>query len=238
MNISSINKSLARYFQNHVIVDIKMTPVPTTAEEVDHLYRNFKTLGNLEFFRINRDKSRVALYDSRLLMAYNPSNQGSLLQPNSNIFSFVETKQELKHSQDEIINTLSRVIGLPRYSYVINDEKYWSGEIEVLFKYHLNKEGLKYEKKFNLTSSVKSSQFITTEEGPYTKDIPDFRKKIRHNFQKFHKFDYVSFKVGLEGINSLLGFEKLKTVDVPAGLLYNQMLHLGNEINIGNNENK
>lgn len=215
-----LNLKLAGYFQHHVSAKINLSPVPTTSKEVDHIYRNLKRLGNIEYFVMQRDKTRFNLYGSKLHVVFNPCNTQSLIASQFKSFSSVETSmdtpasrerwKEILQNKNDLITNLNRIIALPRFSYVAGDKDYWKGKVKVSFNYKLSKEGLKYDKKFTLCPSIVPDEFISVSDTEIdTEELKDFRRKIRHNFQKFHKFESLEIKEGLDPINEIIGYRKL-----------------------------
>ncbi|KAK6456504.1 uncharacterized protein RJT20DRAFT_128427 [Scheffersomyces xylosifermentans] len=199
---------VASTFRHHIAVKMLVSPPPTTAKEARHLLENFRTIGNVELFRFEREKSGCAVYGQELLLLYNPSNGlspfgSALLDSSGDMSKEVESQETVVSNQKRILDDLQNIVALPRYSYIEHDEKYMNGQIEIPFKHRLVKEGLQYDKRYTIPSSTIDSQFsriIPVEDSNSGDTVLDsnsygaIRSYIRHNFQKFHKFDSISIR--------------------------------------------
>ncbi|ODV82145.1 uncharacterized protein CANTADRAFT_74717, partial [Suhomyces tanzawaensis NRRL Y-17324] len=177
----------------HVTARVKITPPPSSPAEAKFLYDSFSQLGNLEYFSIPRDKSGFSIYDNYIHLVYNPSKQQSLLGSAylREEAHWEEGEHELRIHQKAIVDKLRHTIALPRYSFIKDDSQYYNGEVEIQFKHQLPLDALKYDKKYQITSSTIESPFLTLKREPEFSQIDTLRGKIRHNFQKFHKFDEI-----------------------------------------------
>lgn len=221
MNIKNINNRLSIYFLHHIFVSLRISPSPTTAKEVHHIYQNFKKLGgSLEYFDISRGRHGINTYSNEVTLIYNPSSQLSQLDPfNGTDENKEESIAELLALRAKLSNTIISICAIPRYSFIENDEQYMKGEIEIPYKFRLNRDGLKYDKRYSISPSTVNNQFcfispiapseIVDKNGMSDSILTDFKSHMRHNFQKFHKFDSISVSPAISQINHLIGRQKL-----------------------------
>ncbi|KAK6460550.1 hypothetical protein DFJ63DRAFT_337311 [Scheffersomyces coipomensis] len=204
MKVGSLVWGLARYLENHIFAEISLSPAPSNSKEVQHLLENFRRLGNLEFFKVARNRSGLSTYGSKIWLIYNPSENSTLLKPrlishNNQLPSSFPHVDRLREKQSEISKRLSGLIALPRYSYIEEDREYLHGDTEIPFNHRLTREGLKYDHRYSILASRATHQFLELEiEAEEQIDPNDLRKNLRHNFQKFHKFDSVSITTSPE----------------------------------------
>ncbi|CAK7894891.1 hypothetical protein CAAN3_02S06194 [[Candida] anglica] len=200
----SLGTRLASYYRHHVLVTVKLSPSPSSAAEVDHLYESFSRLGNLEYFKIPRNQT-LNRFSPYLTMLFNPAKE-SIVSPFSLPPGFaLDTPQFLDIQQSLLKQKLASILAIPRYSYIENDQEYHDGELQVPFKYHASKRALFFESKVHVTPSTINDPFCYIETKYKDLDISHFRKDIRHNFQIFHKLDSISLLDGVEGVNKLGG---------------------------------
>ena len=220
MQSSVLTKRLSLYFKYHVAVRMRLTPSPTNAKEVQHLYYSFKKLpGQIDYFHLGRGEKGLNQFGRDLTVVLAPT-KFSLLQPFSEDEMGVEIKEEeLQASKDSLFNYFTDICGLPRYSYIEGSKSFLEGKIKIPFKFSLSRHGLKYAGRYKVSSSTIEKPFAhIVPTGPEQETglkndstFEDFRRQIRHNFQKFHKFDNVVIETGPEFINSLSGSEKLSS---------------------------
>lgn len=206
-----------------------VTPPPSTGKEANHIYNNFKTIGNLEYFKVDRDGSRVNIYGQGVTAVFNPSSKSLI---NSVLYEDdligLESEKQLQDEKERLTHKLYSLLALPRYSFIEGDEKFYNREVEIPFKHQLTDQGRKYQDLYSMKSATVDSQFIyidINDENKKTFDnFNNFKTTIRFNFQKFHKFDRLSLKTGIDGINNIIGTDKFKptslsmTVDELANL--------------------
>lgn len=220
MQSSTLTKRLSLYFKYHVVAKLRLTPSPTNAKEVQHLYYSFKKLpGQVDYFHLSRGERGLNPYGRDLTVVIAPTKL-SLLQPFNEVESEIEIRdEELQASKDKLISHFASICGLPRYSYIEGSNSFVEGKIKIPFKFSLSRWGLNYAGRYKVTSSTIDNPFshiVSTgseQETGLKNDhtFEDFRRQIRHNFQKFHKFDNVVIEAGPEFINSLSGSEKLES---------------------------
>lgn len=188
---------LGQYFKYHLLVKLRVTPAPTNFKESYHIYQNFMKLGyGIDFFTFSQSGSKLIPYGNTLTILFNPISNTLALDPFLELVVPIDSKNyTIKYK--ELSSTLNRLCALTRYSYIEHDENYRSGKLEAPFKYVLSKLGLKYEGLYSLSSASAKDQFIRispngpgpTSMNPET--LQDFRRHIRYNFQKFHKFECI-----------------------------------------------
>lgn len=198
----------AHYFKYHVVARIRLSPGPTSAKEVEYLYNCFKGLSEgstLEYFNVARGQPRHNVFDPELRMIFNP-RQCLLSDP----FDFESNDtHDLEQEQVHLVGTLQHLLALPRYSYIENDEEFLQNRMVVAFKHALTPEGLRYEGKYQLSESTVLSPFISIQS---LENILDLRYRIRHNFQKYHKFDKVTVFTGFDSVRKVTFTNKSKSV--------------------------
>ncbi|CAN3353707.1 hypothetical protein DICA3_A08570 [Diutina catenulata] len=195
-------RNLARHFQHHVSATIKLSPPPSSAAEVQHLFANFKTLGNLEYFRIDRDP--ITTFGNEIRVKYAPSCRQMMLgkmlfdkhSHEINLSNSHDGANELEGSRI-LVAALENLVALPRYSYVDGDGDYFDSKVEVPFLHQLVASDRKWDDTYQLNTSSGSRQFVSLE-GVAPEHVNELRAAMRHNFQKFHKFDSVVVEIGLD----------------------------------------
>lgn len=204
LSLAHMNSRLLQYYRNHVLVHCRISPSPSSAAEVQNLYENFKTLGNLEFFKVPRDNT-VSRFSGHCIALFNPALAESPVTP----FTIPEQgflpPKEAISTQSALVDTLQSIIAIPRQSYIAGDSVFLANKSQIPFRYSLSANGLQYENKFNITSSKFADQFcyVSNSTRSNQADIRRFRKEIRHNFQKFHKFSSIRVELGIDAVNSL-----------------------------------
>lgn len=204
--LMSLNRNLNRYYANHILAHFRISPSPSSPAEVQHLYDNFKKLGNLEYFRVPRVGS-VGRFSSHCMVLFNPALDKSLVTPFT-----VPDQQIMVPKSDSFTQKLQSLIAIPRYSYIEKDQSYLANKSYIPFKYSMTKAGLDLDKRYEISNSKYIDQFCyvlpnpsATERLLREADLLKFRREVRHNFQKFHKFSSIEITSGLEAINSLGG---------------------------------
>lgn len=196
----------ALYFKYAVAAKFKLAPAPINVEEVKFIYDSFGKLGTVEYFKADKAKhTDPHLFEPLVTVLLNPTEQFSQIDPLSGVDSTIAlTGSELRQKQGNLRQKLQNLIGLPRFSYVENDKKYFGGEVQVPFKHSLLPRALHLE--YKMSTSTISSPFVYLEEGNPAKVAP----QIRHNFQKYHKFQPLFVETGLHGLH-LIGAGPLDT---------------------------
>lgn len=215
--MNNVKQRLSVYFKHHIAVSMVVVPPPSTVNEANHIFNNFKTIGHLEYFKIDRDGSRINMYGPVITAVYNPNGTKSLLSSALYKDEDLElnpqvSSQDLMDEQQRISTKLQTLLALPRYSYIENDDKYLQRQLEIPFKHKLTSDGRRYENLYSLNSSTIDNQFIyiTTNDTSILEDLNQFKSKVRFNFQKFHKFDRFQLDFGINGINRIVGYDKFK----------------------------
>lgn len=161
---------------------VKLTPNPTTANEVRYLYNNFSKLGIIESFHIKRDFA-TQRYGDQIDLQLNVSS--SRLNPFEKFQSEPEAMvQNLKIRTREY---LRKIIAIPRYQYVYNDTSYLQGGTRIPFKHRLIGDGLKV-KDYTISDSTIENPFCTIEL-QNEKDIY-LRYNMLFNMEKFTQLEF------------------------------------------------
>ncbi|CCE83633.1 Piso0_004217 [Millerozyma farinosa CBS 7064] len=206
-----IKSAMRRLFDNHVYAKVIISPPPTTAREARFIYDNFKRIGKLDFFSFDKERRGLLTFGKELTMLYDP--QGEEMKDLGYRPTFEEKEETVTHlKQYELIHKLATICALPRFSYI--EEVYCKDEFTIPFKYRLNKAFWKYENKYTISPSTKtepfssisvSEKFADDHNWRQTDVLTDFKRGLRHNFQKFHKFDSMEFGIGPEKVNNIIG---------------------------------
>lgn len=200
MNV--LRQRLSLYYKHHITARMTVVPAPSTVEEVNHLHNQFKRIGNLEYFHMQKNESKASLYGSEMQLVFNPS----YVSLEDFLLSELDTERDdektLQTQQRRIMNRMEHVVALPRYSYIHNDADYLNRKVEIPFKHKLVGDALKYENLYSLNSSTMDRPFIQLLNHEI-ENLEDFKSAVRFNFAKFHKFSRLRLDTGVEGINSV-----------------------------------
>lgn len=202
--------NMSRYFKHHIVARIRLSPAPVSSKEFDFLYNSFKNLSecSLEYFHIPKGQPRLNLYQNEINLIYSPYS-GNITDPF--FFHDEEPQDVLAQRLEQVNRTLTKLCGLPRYSYIEGDEDFFEGKITVPFKSSLTLKGLKYEGKYKISDCTVDQPFalMLSEES-----LTDIRLSMRHNFQKFHKFDFINILQGHDPVHQLLESKRKKRPSV------------------------
>lgn len=207
----NIREGLSRYFKYHVLARIKIGPAPRNAQEVQYLHDSFKSIGNLEYFHIPIGRPNYNLYSPYIYMVFNPSEK-SLLHPiiyDEATEPVPDSPDTLLMNQEHLVKALKSLIAIPRFSYIDNDKKYLSGDIEIQYKHRLVGKSIQYDGRYSITPATVDQPFhrlmlLDTRVNPIS-----LVYDMRSNFQKFHKFDQVTVWTGVEALNKFMKSERL-----------------------------
>lgn len=168
---------------------IWLTPSPSTMAEIQYLYTNLRRIGPIESFRI---KPHDLGYDNQLWVTYNLSSRYSL-NPFEKIEEQEDDEQQLKALKARTNDYLRKIIAIPKYQFVHNDQQYLNGNSRIKLNHRLINQGLKYHSRFEITDSTISSPFCLIN---LTNPIPGenvdnglgiIKRDIRFNFERFTK---------------------------------------------------
>ncbi|CAH2353443.1 hypothetical protein CLIB1423_10S05116 [[Candida] railenensis] len=200
----SLNKNLYRYYAHHILAHFRISPSPSSPAEVQHLFDNFKKIGNLEYFRVPR-VGTAGRFSSHCFVLFNPVLERSLVTPFT-----IPDQEVLVPKSNSFTQRLQSLIAIPRYSYIENDQSYLANKSYIPFKYSMSKAGLDLDKKYDISNSKYIDQFCYVSPNPSATEqllreaeLSKFRREVRHNFQKFHKFSSIEITSGIEAVNSL-----------------------------------
>lgn len=201
---ASLQARTALYFQFSVAARFKLAPVPTSAKEVRFLRNCFEKLATLEFFRVDQPgHASHNTFGPHVTVVLNASEQLSQLDPFNGVDpSMKPTYTALRQRQLELGEYLKTVCGLPRFSFVENDELYFLGKVQVPFKHTLAPDAGHLRGGYTLTASTAQAPFVRIDTAL---DAGTVVAKMRHNFQKFHKMLPLEVHTGMYGIRQLIG---------------------------------
>lgn len=195
----SLHVRAAAYFRYTVSARFRLSPAPSSAAEVSFIRDSFAKLATVEHFAFDHAKHNSGkLYEQTCSVCLNPSKQESQLDPFTPIVSDTKFSAfQLSTLQQELHTLLRKLVALPRYSYIANDDLYFSDRSHVPFK-HVCKSGIPPDA-YDFSTSTISSPFVFLNRGNRKALLPS----LRYNFQKFHKFDPLFIRNGIAGILSL-----------------------------------
>lgn len=202
---------MRRLFDNHIYAKIIISPPPTTAREARFIYDNFKRIGKLDYFSFDKERRGLLTFGKELTMLFDP--QGNEMKDLELKTSLEEKEEVVTHLKKyELVHRLATICALPRFSYI--EEVYCKDEFTIPFKYRLNKAFWKYENKYTVSPSTKTEPFLFISVSEKISDdynwhqmdaLTNFKRGLRHNFQKFHKFDSLEFGIGPEKVSEIIG---------------------------------
>ncbi|KAM9933704.1 hypothetical protein OXX80_006688 [Metschnikowia pulcherrima] len=192
----SLAARTALYFQYTISARFRFSPAPSSAKEVSFLLRSFQSIAPVDYFRWQQTKfSSHNPFTQTVDVVFNASEQASQLDP------FLGTEQQLdatpaqlEQRQGEIMAYLRRICGIPRYSYIENDDTYSEGKSMVPFRHKLLPQGSHLMGGYEISPSTIDSPFFLVQDGKLASEVTPF---IRQNFQRLHKIDLVSLQAGL-----------------------------------------
>lgn len=197
MTIGNVNGRFQQLIGQLRQVKAFVSPVPTSHKEMRHIHDAFRTLGTLELFEIQKSEPGMGLYGREIVLTYNTGSDVSVLDPATELSEQLATGSVSRATQEQqLARSLERIIALPRSSFASEYEGYQSEDAGIPFTYkipQLNRADL--IGKFELSQSKPSTPFcsITNETIDYN-DIQTFRKIIRYNMTKFHKFSFTPLR--------------------------------------------
>lgn len=210
----SLQARRALYFKFCVAAKFRLTPAPTSAPEIAFLHSSFAKLATLEHFHI-QPASHTApnSFNRELSVVLNPFDQPSQLDSFIGVDSAPQTVSSLLQRQREIADYLSTICGIPRYSYVENDDLYFSGNLLVPFKHTLVASARYLTGEYAISPSTAESPFAELKSPHPHKEVV---ANMRHNFQKYHKMEPVLIENGWHGLQHVLGLRPGISVKVDA----------------------
>ncbi|KAL6454632.1 hypothetical protein SBY92_004099 [Candida maltosa Xu316] len=183
----NIPESVKKYFLNTVQFSCRITPPPRTANELNYITTNFEKLAPVDYFSTSSGKHGYFIN-----VIYSPCRDKSWYRLLSNNERLVTNDgDELRDAKRPLVDRLSRLIGIPRYSYIDNNELFFNNEGQIIFKHTLGEKISEYNNKYTLTTAMNEDPFISVMEAQDSIDFEKLRANLRHRFQFFHKFDKV-----------------------------------------------
>ena len=172
-----------------VLAHLKLSPAPSSLAEVQHLLDSLRQLGAVEYFRVPRENS-LRRFSPHCFVLFNTA--GSRLSP------FAEADAGLPASATTLSATLAALVALPRFCYIENDAEYAAGRTVAPFRHTLTKHALDLDGRFAVSPATSARHLCLA--SPVDATLPRLRKELRHNFQKFHKFDFVNVATGADAV--------------------------------------
>lgn len=206
------------YYSFCVTARYHLSPAATSVKEVQFIHESFKTLAPVEFFAVDQVKGSPSNpFSQYITVVLNASDQHSQLNPFNGIDASIKpSASELLQKQHELYKLLGTICGLPRFSFVENDHRYFDEELCVPFKHTLTADARYLTKQYEISDSTITSPFFTLHTDQDAKLVSS---KLRHNFQKYHKMKPVKIVHGLARLrNQGLYKEKIK-LDLAANTL-------------------
>lgn len=202
----------AIYFNFCVGARFRITPVPTSQEEVTFIYDSLQKIAPVDYFSMLPARhTSTNLFGFTASVLFNVTGQESQLDPLSGLDPSVDVKLDAQQQRRrEMRNYLSSICGIPRHSYIKDDEKYWEGKVQVPFKHRLRSFGRKFDGKYRLTSSTIDLPFFTMETKVKRGELDD---ALQFNFQKYHQMEPLFVWTGL-GAALVIRHESLPSVRI------------------------
>lgn len=212
----SLQARRALYFKFCVAAKFRLTPAPTSAKEILFLHDSFAKLATLDFFLVAPAHFTAPnSFNREVSVVLNPFLYQSQVDPFSETDpSLTQTVNSLLQRQREISDYLHSICGIPRYSYVENDELYFSGKVLVPFKHTLKSGARHLVGEYSFSSSTISNPFAVVQSAHPQKEI---LSNIRHNFQKYHKIEPIIIEHGWHGLQRILGAKSHVNAKVDKG---------------------
>lgn len=194
------------YYKFCVTARFQLSPAPTNVKELQFIREAFQKVGTIEFFLAEQAINPLSNpFGKHVTVVFNAGNQPSQLNPlNYMEQSQNESAADLLQRQYEIYKYLSTICGLPRYSYIENDDRYFEGQLCVPFKHALAPDGRYLKDQYCISDSTIESPFCTLTSDH---DLKLVGSKLRHNFQKFHRIkpaklncSLMRYRKGLDGL--------------------------------------
>lgn len=171
-----------------------LTPSPSTMQEIQYIYRNLLRIAPIQSFVI--DKKPIG-YDNMLHVTFNLSRAQS-------VDPFEEPGEDSSHLpaiRSQISQYLNRIVAIPKFQYIDNDNQYLEGKSQVPFNHKLAKGALRYLGTYTVTKSTVASPFCLIEPGQFQPGqnqpgqmqpevLSKLKKDIRCNFETFTKVDF------------------------------------------------
>lgn len=216
------------YYNFCVTARFHLSPAPTSIKEVQFIHDSFQKIAPVEYFSVDHAKSSPSNpFRQHVTVVLNASNQLCQLNPFNGIDESMKPSASiLLQRQNDISKYLLSICGLPRFSYIEHDERYFQGGVCVPFKHTLTSDARYLIGQYEISDSTCDSPFFTLE-SEY--DLKTVGSKLRHNFQKFHKIKPVRVKKSLHRLKNDKDLFKEKTnIAVEAGTI----IDAGNIMNL------
>ncbi|WPK25687.1 hypothetical protein PUMCH_003012 [Australozyma saopauloensis] len=220
------------YYKFCVTARFQLSPAPTSVKEVQFIHDSFKKIAPVEFFLMEySDHSPSNPWKQHATVVLNASNQLPQLNP----FNEADETERpslafLQQRQLDIKQFLMLICALPRYLFIEHDDTYFLRQMCVPFKHTLSQDGKHLMGGYEVTDSTVDSPFVTLKTGHDPKLVVS---RLRHNFQKFHKFKPVKVYNSLYRLHGAGGLQKEKLkIDIDADMDYDVASLMNLESNV------
>ena len=153
---------------------------------INAIYNPCQNESWFKLIKLDENHQLFKQIDNKLINNYNNNNNNN----NNN-------NQTIKN---DFIKILTSLVAIPRYSYIENNQQFQNYKLQLRFDHNLQRSITNYKGKYNLTTSTIDNPFISIINNKNDKngkddevqiDYEKLRVNLRHNFQKFHKFDKI-----------------------------------------------
>ncbi|RCK62320.1 hypothetical protein Cantr_09020 [Candida viswanathii] len=211
--LHSIPYATLDYFRNSVGFSFRLSPVPTSPDDLDYIHNALNNLAPIDVFKtlyrkeagffVNmifspcRDETWYGLLSKHSPdpLQYESDTSGESPETPTIIDSLapeVATKYT-KSKKELLIANLDKIIAIPRYEYIKGNKEFAEDKVELQFKHGLGSPTFKG--RYSFTYATGSEPIIYCYFGPGEKPIENLqslRRDIRHNFTMFYKFDQLT----------------------------------------------
>lgn len=204
------------YYNFCVTARFHLSPAPASVKEVQFIHDSFEKIAPVEYFSAEQAKNSPSNpFRQHVTVILNASDQLCQLNPFNGIDESIKPSASLLlQRQHDISKYLLSICGLPRYSYIEHDQRFFDGGLCVPFKHTLTPDARYLMQQYEITDSTANSPFFTLLSNYDSKTVGS---KLRHNFQKFHKIKPVRVKKSLYRLHNNQGLFKEKiNIDLDA----------------------
>lgn len=205
------------YYNFCITARFHLSPAPTSVKEVQFIRDSFEKIAPIEYFSVELAKNSPSNpFRQHVTVVMNASDQLCQLNPFNGIDESIKPSASfLLQRQHDISKYLLSICGLPRYSYIEHDQRYFDGGLCVPFRHTLTPDARYLMQQYEISDSTADSPFFILLSDH---DLKTVGSKIRHNFQKFHKIKPVRVKKSLHRLyNDKDLFKEKINIDVGAG---------------------
>ncbi|OBA21135.1 hypothetical protein METBIDRAFT_78192 [Metschnikowia bicuspidata var. bicuspidata NRRL YB-4993] len=194
----------ALYFNYTICARLRLSPAPSCAKEVDFLLQNFRSIAPVDYFHVQQSSHSLSNpFRQIVTVVFNASEQPSQIDPFAPADDALDaTPAQLEQRLNELLAYIRRICGIPRYSYIENDELYLEGRFMVPFQHKLLAEGQHLQGEYEISPSTSESPFFLLSGNHAAMDV---LPHVRHNFQRLHKIEPLLVDSGRSALARLTG---------------------------------